>query len=170
MKKIIIIASIIILILVSNKEYEKILIPEDSIRIRVIANSNNIEDQLLKIKVKEQIENNLYTNLKNAKDIETARTIIKTSIPELNTIVSKTINNNNFTINYGNNYFPEKELNGINYNKGNYESLVINLGEAKGNNWWCVLFPPLCMIEANANDTNNVEYKSKVLEILNDYK
>lgn len=170
MKKLIIIASIIILILVSNKEYDKILIPEDSIRIRVIANSNNIEDQMLKLKVKEQIENNLYTNLKNVKDIESARTIIKTSIPELNTIVSKTINNNNFTINYGNNYFPEKELNGINYNKGNYESLVINLGEAKGNNWWCVLFPPLCMIEANENDTNNVEYKSKVLEILNEYK
>lgn len=170
MKKLIIIASIIILILVSNKEYDKILIPEESIRIRVIANSNNIEDQMLKLKVKEQIENNLYTNLKNVKDIESARTIIKTSIPELNTIVSKTINNNNFTINYGNNYFPEKELNGINYNKGNYESLVINLGEAKGNNWWCVLFPPLCMIEANENDTNNVEYKSKVLEILNEYK
>lgn len=170
MKKLIIIASIIILILVSNKEYDKILIPEDSIRIRVIANSNNIEDQMLKLKVKEQIENNLYTNLKNVKDIESARTIIKTSIPELNTIVSKTINNKNFTINYGNNYFPEKELNGINYNKGNYESLVINLGEAKGNNWWCVLFPPLCMIEANENDTNNVEYKSKVLEILNEYK
>lgn len=170
MKKIIIIASIIILILVSNKEYDKILIPEDSIRIRVIANSNNIEDQLLKIKVKEQIENNLYTNLKNVKDIETARTTIKNSIPELETLVFKTTNDNNFTINYGNNYFPEKELNGINYNKGNYESLVINLGEGKGNNWWCVLFPPLCMIEANANDTNNVEYKSKVLEILNDYK
>ena len=48
MKKIMIIANILILILVSNKEYDKILIPEDSIRIRVVANSNNIEDQLLK--------------------------------------------------------------------------------------------------------------------------
>lgn len=170
MKKIMIIASILILILVSNKEYDKILIPEDSIRIRVVANSNNIEDQLLKLKVKEKVEKNLYTNLKDVKDIETARTTIKNSIPELENLVSSTTNDNNFRINYGTNYFPEKELNGISYKKGNYESLVINLGESKGNNWWCVLFPPLCMIEASENDTDNVEYKSKVLEILNNYK
>ena len=170
MKKIMIIASILILILVSNKEYDKILIPEDSIRIRVVANSNNIEDQLIKLKVKEKIENNLYTNLKDVKDIKTARTTIKNSIPELENLISSTTNDNKFTINYGTNYFPEKELNGISYNKGNYESLVINLGESKGNNWWCVLFPPLCMIEASENDTDNVEYKSKVLEILNNYK
>lgn len=170
MKKIMIIANILILILVSNKEYDKILIPEDSIRIRVVANSNNIEDQLLKLKVKEKVEKNLYTNLKDVKDIKTARTTIKNSIPELENLVSSTTNDNNFTINYGTNYFPEKELNGIIYNKGNYESLVINLGESKGNNWWCVLFPPLCMIEASENDTDNVEYKSKVLEILNNYK
>ena len=62
MKKIMIIASILILILVSNKEYDKILIPEDSIRIRVVANSNNIEDQLQKLKVKEKVEEKLYTN------------------------------------------------------------------------------------------------------------
>ena len=170
MKKIMIIASILILILVSNKEYDKILIPEDSIRIRVVANSNNIEDQLLKLKVKEKVEENLYTNLKDVKDIETARTTIKNSIPELENLISSTTNDNKFTINYGNNYFPEKELNGISYNKGNYESLVINLGESNGNYCWCVLFPPLCMIEASENDTDNVEYKSKVLEILNNYK
>ena len=78
--------------------------------------------------------------------------------------------NKDFNINFGNNYFPEKTLNGINYKEGNYESVVINLGESKGNNWWCVLFPPLCMIEAKKNDTDFVEYKSKVLEILNNYK
>ena len=99
MKKIMIIASILILILVSNKEYDKILIPEDSIRIRVVANSNNIEDQLLKLKVKEKVEKNLYTNLKDVKDIETARTTIKNSIPELENLVSSTTNDNNFTIN-----------------------------------------------------------------------
>ncbi len=170
MKKIMIIASIIILILVSNKEYDKVLIPEDSIRIRVIANSNNIEDQLLKLKVKEQVENTLYKNLKNVNNINEARQNIKNTMPELKNVISNTTNNTNFTINYGKNYFPEKELNGIDYNSGNYESLVINLGEAKGNNWWCVLFPPLCMIEASDNDTDNVEYKSKVLEILNEYK
>ena len=170
MKKIIIIASIIILILVTNKEYEKILIPNDSIRIRVIANSNSIEDQLTKLKVKDKVNKTLYNNLKNVKNINEARTEISKSIPDIENIVSSTINSNNFNVNFGNNYFPEKTLNGINYKEGNYESVVINLGESKGNNWWCVLFPPLCMIEAKKNDTDFVEYKSKVLEILNEYK
>ena len=170
MKKTLIIISIIITILVYNKENDKILIPKNSIRIRVIANSNNIEDQVLKLKVKQKVESKLYEKLDNTKDINVARNKIKSTLPEIDNIVSTTTNSNNYNINYGNNYFPKKELNGIYYEEGNYESLVINLGEGNGNNWWCVLFPPLCMIDTRENNTDKVEYKSKVLEILNDYK
>ena len=170
MKKIFIILSVIILIVVGNKENEKITIPDKSIRIRVIANSNNLEDQILKLKVKESVTNKLYENLKTTKTIEDARTSIKNNLNNIDNIVKTTLNNDKYTINYGNNYFPEKELYGISYNEGNYESLVIKIGESKGNNWWCVLFPPLCMIEGEYSDINNVEYKSKVLEILKEYK
>lgn len=170
MKKIFIILSVIILIVVGNKENEKITIPDKSIRIRVIANSNNLEDQILKLKVKESVTNKLYENLKTTKTIEDARTSIKNNLNNIDNIVKTTLNNDKYTINYGNNYFPEKELYGISYNEGNYESLVIKIGESKGNNWWCVLFPPICMIEGEYSDINNVEYKSKVLEILKEYK
>ena len=170
MKKALIIIAIIITIIIYNKEYDKILIPENSIRIRVIANSNNIEDQVLKLKVKEKVESKLYEKLDNTKDINVARNKIKSALPEIDKIVNNTTNSNNYNIKYGTNYFPKKELNGINYDEGNYESLVINLGEGKGNNWWCVLFPPLCTIDIKENNANKVEYKSKVLEILNDYK
>lgn len=170
MKKTLIIISIIITILVYNKEYDKMLIPENSIRIRVIANSNNIEDQILKLKVKEKVESKLYEKLDNTKDITIARNKIKSTLPEIENIVNNETNGTNYNVNYGDNYFPKKELNGINYEEGNYESLVINLGEGKGNNWWCVLFPPLCSIDVKENDSYKVEYKSKVLEILNAYK
>ena len=170
MKKALIIIAIIITIIIYNKEYDKILIPENSIRIRVIANSNNIEDQVLKLKVKEKVESKLYEKLDNTKDINVARNKIKSALTEIDNIVNNTTNSNNYNIKYGTNYFPKKELNGINYDEGNYESLVINLGEGKGNNWWCVLFPPLCTIDIKENNTDKVEYKSKVLEILNDYK
>ena len=170
MKKTLIILSILILILVGKKETEKITIPDKSIRIRVIANSNNLEDQLLKLKVKEKVTNKLYENLENTKTLEEARNNIKENLNDIDAIVKKTLNNSDYSISYGNNYFPKKELLGIDYDEGNYESLVINIGESKGNNWWCVLFPPLCMIEADHNNTNNVEYKSKVLEILKNYK
>ena len=169
MKKIIIILSIIILIIYSNKTKENISIPSNSIRVRVVANSNKIEDQIKKIKVKDKVENILYKDLKDIKNIEDARKIINKTIPKLDKTIKPILNNIDYEINYGENYFPKKEMLGIKYNEGKYESLVINIGESKGENWWCVLFPPICMIEAEKNDTNNVEYKSKVLEIINKY-
>ena len=168
MKKIIIIMSILILMICFYKTKEKYIIPTNSIRVRVIANSNNIEDQLKKVKVKNEVEEILYKKLNKVTSIEEARTIINDSIPIIETEI-KTITNNDFKINYGENYFPEKEIYGISYKEGNYESLVIDLGKAKGKNWWCVLFPPICMIEAKDNDKNNIEYKSKVLEIIKEY-
>jgi len=169
MKRVIILLSIFILVICTDKEKDYITIPNDSIRIRVIANSNNLEDQVLKLKVKDNVENILYKELKNVKTIEKAREKIKKSIPKLEKNIEETINNDNYDINYGLNYFPQKEMYGIEYSEGNYESLVINIGEAKGNNWWCVLFPPICMIDIEDNNKNKVEYKSKVLEIIKEY-
>ena len=72
-----------------------------------------------------------------------------------------------YSINFGYNYFPEKEFKGITYEEGMYESLLINLGEAKGNNWWCVLFPPLCLLEAE--ESEEVEYKVFIQELIEKY-
>ena len=67
-------------------------------------------------------------------------------------------------INFGLNYFPKKVYKGVTYEQGDYESLVITIGSGQGDNWWCVLFPPLCLLEAEEN--TEVEYKFKVLELL----
>ena len=71
-----------------------------------------------------------------------------------------------YKINFGKNHFPDKEYKGVVYNEGDYESLVVYIGEASGDNWWCVLFPPLCLLEADEADTGEVEYKSIVGEML----
>ena len=52
------------------------------------------------------------------------------------------------------------------YKEGNYESLVITLGEASGNNWWCIMYPPLCLLEKNTSQERDVEYKSYLWEII----
>ena len=62
-----------------------------------------------------------------------------------------------YNINYGLNYFPEKEYNGKTYKEGKYESLLVTLGKGEGNNWWCILFPPLCLVEAEESE-EEVEY------------
>ena len=102
---------------------------------------------------------------------EEARKIIKDNINELDSNVKKVLEkekyNKNYTISYGQNYFPEKEYKGVKYKEGYYESLVITLGEGEGNNWWCVLFPPLCLVEAEEAD--EVEYKFFIKELIDKY-
>ena len=161
MKKTIIILSIIILLLVINKNNNRI--PNDSIRFRVIANSNEIDSQNLKQKVVENLKSNLiYTN--NSTNIVETRNFIKENLPLYTKIVDKTLKDNNsnedFHINYGKNYFPEKTYNNETYREGMYESLVVTLGEGNGDNFWCVLFPPLCF-----DEKEDYHYKSFIKEI-----
>ena len=161
MKKTIIILSIIILVLVINKSNNRI--PNDSIRFRVIANSNDIDSQSLKQKVVENLKSNLiYTN--NSTNIVETRNFIKENLPLYTNIVDKTLkennSNENFHINYGKNYFPEKTYNNEIYPEGEYESLVVTIGEGNGDNFWCVLFPPLCF-----DEKEEYHYKSFIKEI-----
>ena len=74
-----------------------------------------------------------------------------------------------YDINYGDNYFPEKEYKGVEYEAGTYESLVITLGSGKGHNWWCVMFPPLCLIDEKEN-LDNAEYTFYAQKLINKFK
>lgn len=167
MKKIIIILFIIVVLLVGLNEKENILIPDDAIRFRIIANSNSEYDQELKMKVKSEVEKELYNIISDVNNINEARNKINNNIDKVDNIVKKY--NVDYDINYGNNYFPVKTYKGIKYDEGNYESLVITLGDGIGENWWCVLFPPLCLLDSN-KDLNNTEYEFYASKIINKFK
>ena len=113
----------------------------------------------------------MYNILKNTTDLEEARKIIKNNLSivenNIDTLLQKEKYQLPFRINFGLNYFPKKEFKGIIYDEGYYESVVVTLGEGLGDNWWCVLFPPLCMIEAE--ESTDVEYTTMVEEIINKY-
>lgn len=167
MKNIIVILFIIVVVLVGVNEKENILIPDNAIRFRVIANSDSESDQKLKLEIKDKVENELYKLIGDAKNIEEARSIIKSNLTEIDKILSKY--NVAYDISYGNNFFPEKTYKGINYNSGNYESLVITVGEGLGKNWWCVLFPPLCLLDEQTN-LENAEYEIYATKLINKFK
>lgn len=155
--------SLIIGICVYHKNNE-VIIPSESIRFRIIANSNNIKDLYEKKKIKEEIENDLYNMVSNIENLNSARNVINNNLDKIrNMINSKT---KDYKINYGINYFPKKIYKGVIYPEGEYESLVITLGSGLGDNWWCVLYPPLCLIEDNKT-TEDIEYKLLVSKILN---
>ncbi len=161
-----IILAITIFLLVIQKS-NNVVIPREAIRIRVIANSNSNLDQEEKKKVLNNIKMELYELLKDARTLSEARKIINDNIKRLNiSILDST--KENFKLNYGMNYFPKKVYKGIIYEEGEYESLVITLGSGQGDNFWCVLFPPLCLLEGN-NDTEDVTYQFFVKEMLEKY-
>lgn len=168
MKKIIcVLFMLTIIMLGKNNNKETVLIPEESIRFRIIANSNSNEDQDLKRKIKNEIQTEIISEL-NANSYESTEKTINESTEKINQILENY--NTNYSISYGKNYFPEKSYKGVIYPEGEYKSLVITLGEGIGDNWWCVLFPPLCLLEAEENDYEEIEYKLYINKILNNFK
>lgn len=174
MKKVIIIVALFVgIFYMSNKETE-VIIPKEAIRFRVIANSNSSIDQQNKLIVRDNIQKQMTDDLTNTKNIEEARISIASNLNKYNNLIEKTLQENNinsdFNINYGMNYFPKKVYKGVTYEAGNYESLVITLGDGLGKNWWCVMFPPLCLLEAEeTEETTEVEYKFFIKELIDKY-
>ena len=153
---------------ISNKK-EEIVVPDTAIRFRILANSNTAYDQNVKLKVKERLEEELFYILSTAKNAEESDILIKTNLNNIDNIVKEELSNEeySYSINYGMNYFPEKEYKGVKYNEGEYKSLLVTLGKGEGDNFWCVLFPPLCMMETD--ETTEVEYKFLIKDTLEKY-
>lgn len=167
MKKIIVCLFIVTVLVLVNKEKTKILIPEDAIRFRIIANSNSIEDQKEKIEIRNELEPIIGDILTNSTTKEETKTEINNNLYKINHVIDKF--NTTYDVNYGLNFFPEKNYKGVTYKEGNYESLVITLGDGLGDNWWCVLFPPLCLLEANETNYDDITYTSYIQELINKY-
>ena len=167
MKKLIVSLFLVSLgIILVNKD-EEIIIPNEAIRFRVIANSNNLSDQALKMNIKEEVEKEVYELINGANNVENVRAILKDNLDVIEDIVDDY--NVPYNINYGNNYFPLKSYKGVMYPAGNYESLVITLGEGVGNNFWCVLFPPLCLLENSSEDISDIEYQSYIKKLIGEF-
>lgn len=169
MKKtmILFLAMILCYIIVGKVSAEK-LIPDDAIRLRVIPNSNSDYDQEIKLKVRDLVQQEMQQLLQNTKGSEEARQKIVLDLPKIEDDVKSLLAKEKYSLGYevsfGQHYFPEKQYKGVTYNAGMYESLLVTLGSGKGDNWWCVLFPPLCLIEAE--ESTEVEYKSFVAEMI----
>lgn len=167
MKKIIIILFAFSLLFIFNKKEEDILIPNNAIRFRVVANSNSIEDQNEKMIIKQKIEKEVYNLISSANNVLEVKDILTNNMDKIDSIVKNY--NVHYNISYGNNYFPTKNYKGIMYPAGNYDSLVITLGKGAGSNFWCVLFPPLCLLDNEKEDVGEVEYKFYVKKLLDKF-
>ena len=164
MKKILIIVLVFItMYILSIDEYN---MSEDTIRFRVIANSNSKEDIIMKEKVVKELSGVLFVE---SNSIEETKENIYMNLENIDKRIEKLFNNNNYNKNYnisfGLNEFPKKVFMNKTYEEGIYDSLVVEIGDAKGNNYFCILYPSLCMIDYEKPDKKN-NYKSKIFELI----
>ncbi len=170
MKKILIIIAVFITIMCVNKK-EDIIIPNNAIRFRVVSSSNTIEDQVIKNKISKKLQKNIYDLTKNASSYEETKKTLNMNYDYLKDSIEEELKNNNvsysYKLNIGRNYFPSKQYKGIKYDAGYYDSVSIELGNHNGLNWWCIIYPPLCLID---EDVSDVEYTTLASELLDNVK
>ncbi|MDU5107187.1 stage II sporulation protein R [Clostridium sp.] len=164
-------------------------IADKIIRFHVIANSNTEEDQALKLKVRDKVIEFVADSLRESKSLDESRQFIIDNKSNMEDIAKAVINENGYSYNVTSSLskenFPDKIYGDVVFPQGEYEAYRILIGDAKGQNWWCVMFPPLCFVDGtkeavdskevvkNINNSdkkekgnNKVKFKFKILEML----
>ena len=152
---------------------------EGIIRFHVIANSDSDEDQELKFKVRNRVLAKVQNALEGSQGAAQTREYIEENLEEIEACALQCVRAEGYDYNVkariGVTAIPAKEYDDVYFPAGTYEALTITIGEGKGQNWWCVVFPPLCLVDAREGGYDDLfaedlqgrlVLKSKVLELL----
>lgn len=172
-------------------------IADSVFRLHVIANSDSDEDQNLKYIVRDKVIEYMSSISQNASSKEEVIKIAKANLNKIQAIAAQTIRDNGYTysvnVEVGNFSFPSKRYGDITLPPGYYDALRIKIGKAEGQNWWCVIFPPLCFVDVTSGvvpdeskeimkenlskeefdliskNSNEVKVKFKIVEVLQNF-
>ncbi|MGM9926992.1 MAG: stage II sporulation protein R [Bacillus sp. (in: firmicutes)] len=132
-------------------ESETVIIPNEAIRLRILANSDNGQDQQVKRAIRDEVNANITEWVADLTSLEEARRVIRSHLGDIQAIAESYVKEQGLQqtvkVEFGKAEFPTKLYGQFLYPAGEYEAIVITLGEGKGANWWCVLFPPLCFLD-----------------------
>ena len=174
-------------------------IADSVFRLHVIANSDSKEDQELKLKVRDELLSYMNIISKDSTSKQEAMQIANEHKEEFTQIAEKVIKENgyNYKVNVqiGKADFPTKYYGDITLPAGTYDALKVQIGEAKGQNWWCVMFPPLCFVDVSTGivpdnskqelkqslddeeydlisktDNNEISFKFKIVELFQNWR
>ncbi len=161
MKKLMILVAIMIAISATFKGDGGVDKTEDILRLHIIASSNNNEDQAVKLLVRDAVLE-LEREIFSPSSYEDARELLIKHGNELLDTVNEVLAENGFDygcmLSLGKYDFPDRTYGDVTYPADEYNALRIVLGEGAGENWWCVLFPPLCIVETPEADLNSEEH------------
>lgn len=123
-------------------------------RLHILANSDSEEDQNLKLKIRDNIIEYMNTLTYSGLNKQEVISLTQNHLTDFQEIAEKTIKTSGYNypvkLEIGNFYFPTKIYGNISLPAGYYDALKIEIGEAKGKNWWCSLFPPLCFVDISS--------------------
>lgn len=146
-------------------------IAQNIIRFHVRANSDSDSDQQLKLKVKNEVTALLQPMLTNSDSVEQSRNIIAQHMQDIKDTALDTIHNEGYSydvnVYFEKSYFPMKSYADVTFPPGEYEAFRIDIGDADGRNWWCVLYPPLCFVDAVYGELPK-ESKEQLKNVLTD--
>ncbi len=139
------------------------------LRIHIRANSNDFVDQTVKYKVKTAVVEYLTPFISECDSKVKAQKMLSDRLDGINQVADSVLKEEGFNYtaksSIRNEQFPTRVYGELQLDSGFYDALIIELGSGSGDNWWCVVYPPLCFVE----NTNGYVYKSKILEVINDF-
>ncbi|MBR6563851.1 MAG: stage II sporulation protein R [Clostridia bacterium] len=137
---------------------------QNVLRLHIIANSDSEADQELKLKIRDAILSETGSLFANSQSLEEANLQTEQHLKKFEEIANRVINENGFgydaTATIGERFFETRHYENFTLPAGNYRSLIINLGESKGKNWWCVIYPTVCLPAASGDLRDTVNNKS----------
>ncbi len=147
---------------------------DNVIRLHILAEDNSESAQQIKLSVRDAILDECGDIFSEAGDVTVASDIVEDNIPRMESIANRVLEQNGVdyraTVQWGTETYPTRVYEDFTLPSGEYRSLRINLGSAEGNNWWCVLFPPLCTKAASDGAFNTAGISEKDTSVFKNRK
>ena len=159
---------------ISTKELVKICEEEYGyLRVHIRANSNSEIDQEIKYVVKGAVVDFVTPYLVECDSKQKSIETINQLLDDIEVECDKVLLDNGFTYKSSARidveHFPTRSYDNIVLEEGLYDALIIELGSGKGDNWWCIVYPPLCFVNKSENNVQNIKYQSYLIEIIKKY-
>lgn len=143
---------------------------DEIIRFHIKANSDKQEDQALKLKIRDAILRETRNQFENSKSLDETRILVEDNLNSIKSMAEEVIEREGkdfpVEVSLGIKSFPTRKYGNIIFPAGGYETLEVVLGEGKGKNWWCVMFPPLCFVDIS--HSNGIKVEEELKEVLSE--
>ena len=165
---------IIIVVVLLGRAEKPVSTPQSAyLRMHVRANSNLSEDQAVKYRVRDAVVEYLTPLVADCDSKRQTDEVLRQNLRAISGVAARVLRSQGFyygaTARLAEEEFPTRVYEGLTLAQGVYDALIIELGSGKGDNWWCVIYPPLCFT-GETDGTNVIRYRSKIIEIINRFK